>query len=297
MSIGNICNYQCWYCFKGAHEGNHKWFDYDILIKNTDRLLNWYMQQGKTTFDIHFVGGEPTHWPKLLDYITYLKTNYNCLISMTSNGSKKIELWQKFSMYFDKIHLSYHHRQSNIDSFIKVADLLYKNKVIVSASAMMDPSAWNECMLAVGKMKKSKHRWTIRYAEILSNKEYTEDQRQILHKHKARSANPFWFYLNNKYKATKVRVDNKHVPDNHLLVNKLNKFKDWQCNLGIDWIHVGPNGELSGTCGEILFGREKNYNFRRKSFYRKFNPTLQPVICTKTECLCMPETNISKCLV
>jgi len=297
MSIGNICNYQCWYCFKGAHEGNHKWFNYDILIKNTDRLLNWYKNQGKTKFDIHFVGGEPTHWPKLLDYIKYLKDNYNCLISMTSNGSKKLDLWNKFAKYFDKIHLSYHYRQANLQSFINVADLLYKNKVIVSASVMMDPLDWDKCILAIEKMKKSKYRWTIRYSEILSNKEYTEKQKIILKKHKARSANPLWFFINNKYKSTKIYVDKKRVPDNYILVNKLNKFKGWKCNLGLDWIHISPNGELSGTCGQHLFGKDKNYNFRQKTFYKKFNPTLQPVICNQCECKCMPETNISKCLV
>lgn len=297
MSIGNICNYQCWYCFKGAHEGNHKWFDYDILIKNTDRLLNWYMSQGKTKFDIHFVGGEPTHWPKLLDYIKYLKENYNCLISMTSNGSKKLDLWNKFAKYFDKIHLSYHYKQANLQSFIDVADLLYKNKVIVSASVMMDPLDWDKCVLAIEKMKKSKYRWTIRYSEILSNEKYTEKQNIILKKHKARSANPLWFFINNKYKSTKIYVNEKRVPDNYILVNKLNKFKGWKCNLGLDWIHINPNGELSGTCGQHLFGKDKNYNFRQKTFYKKFNPTLQPVVCTQCECKCMPETNISKCLV
>jgi hypothetical protein len=161
----------------------------------------------------------------------------------------------------------------------------------------MDPLNWNKCILAIDEMKKSKYRWTIRYSEILSNEKYTNKQKIILKKHKARSCNPFWFFINNKYKSTKIYVDKKRVPDNYILVNKLNKFKGWKCNLGLDWIHISPNGELSGTCGQYLFGKDKNYNFRQKTFYKKFNPTLQPVICNQCECKCMPETNISKCLV
>jgi MoaA/NifB/PqqE/SkfB family radical SAM enzyme len=295
LSIGNICNYQCWYCFEGAHEGNHKWFDYEVLLANTKHLFDWYIANGKTKFDIHFVGGEPTHWPKLLDYIKYLKENYNCLISMTSNGSKKIQLWKNLSKYFDKVQLSFHHQQADIDTFIKVADLLYENKVIVSTSVMMDPIHWNRCMYAIQKMKYSKHRWTIRYAEILSKHEYTNEQKTILKKHKARSANWLWFLRNNRYKPTKIYVNHKKVKDNYLLVNKLNKFKGWRCNLGVDWIHINPAGTLTGTCGQTLYNDTRKYNFRDPGFTQMFNPKLLPVICEKECCLCMPETNITKC--
>lgn len=296
MSIGNICNYQCWYCFEGAHEGNHKWFNYELLLKNTKHLFDWYIKNGKTKFDIHFVGGEPTHWPQLKDYIKYLKENYDCLISMTSNGSKKIELWKSLAKYFDKVHLSYHHKQANLDQFIAVADLLYESKVIVSASVMMDPLCWNECMCAIEKMKHSKHKWAIRYSEILSKYKYSAEQEKVLKKHKARNANLFWFIKNNKYKSTKIYVDNKKVKDNYLLVNKYNSFKGWKCNLGVDWLHISPNGNISGTCGQTLFGETKTYNFRDESFVDVFNPRLQSVICEKECCLCMPETNISKCI-
>jgi organic radical activating enzyme len=296
MSIGNICNYQCWYCFKGAHEGNYKWYDYNLLIKNTEHLFNWYIRNGKTKFDIHFVGGEPTHWPKLLDYIKYLKSNYNCLISMTSNGSKKLSLWENLAEYFDKVQLSYHYNHANLESFIQVADLLYSKGVIVSVNAMMDPKNWDNCVDAINQMKKSKHRWSIRYCELISDIQYTDEQIKLLKKHKARSSNPVWFLLNNKYKPLKIKVDNKTVDENYLLVNKLNSFTGWTCNLGIDWLHISSSGEVGGACGEYVFGENVKYNFRDSDFSRKFNPSFIATICSKKNCNCVPETNITKCL-
>jgi organic radical activating enzyme len=296
MSIGNVCNYQCWYCFKGAHEGNYKWYDYDLLIKNTDHLFKWYIKNRKTKFDIHFVGGEPTHWPKLIEYVKYLKRNYNCLISMTSNGSKKISYWNEIAKFFDKIQLSFHYLQADLEKFIAVADLLYSKGTIVSVNAMMDPKHWNECVDAIKQMKKSKYRWTIKYSEILSNISYNEEQLQLLKKHKARSCNPFWFFWYNKYKPLVVKVDNRKVLENYLLVNKLNNFKGWNCNLGIDWLHISPSGEIGGTCGELVFNEKKKYNFRSKNFLEVFNPKFIPTICNKNSCNCLPEININKFL-
>lgn len=296
MSIGNICNYQCWYCFKGAHEGNYKWYDYNILIKNTDHLFQWYIRNGKSRFDIHFVGGEPTHWPDLIEYVKYLKSKYNCLISMTSNGSKKLSYWNDISNYFDKIQLSYHYSQADLQKFIDVADLLYSKGVIISVNTMMDPLKWDECIAAIDQMKTSNYCWTIKYSEILSNIPYSETQKQTLKKHKARNSNFFWFWLNNKYKPLVIKVDNKKVLENYLLVNKLNNFKGWNCNLGIDWLHIGPNGDIGGTCRELVFGESKLYNFRSIDFSDQFNPVFKSVICNKKSCSCLPEINITKCL-
>ena len=42
LSIGNVCNYKCWYCFPGSNEGNHKFPDYEIFKNNITHLLNYY---------------------------------------------------------------------------------------------------------------------------------------------------------------------------------------------------------------------------------------------------------------
>ena len=300
LSIGNICNYQCNYCFPGANEGNHKWPDYDLLVRNTTHLLDYYMNKtNKRVFDIHFVGGEPTHWPKLLDFIQYLKKHYDCLISMTSNGSKKLDYWKLIAPYFDRVNLSYHHKQADIETFRTICDYLYEQRVVFGVNAMMDPHHWDKCMHAVDYLKQSKHKWSIRYSEILGpNYVYTQSQKQTLEKHRARGSNWLWFWRNNKYYTSRVKIvddrGERSVKDNTILLERLNNFKGWHCSVGVNWIHVAHDGTISGTCGQTLYGEEENYNLRDADFIKKFKPVIREAVCGQSSCNCLFETNMPK---
>ncbi len=300
LSLGNVCNYKCWYCFPGANEGDQKFPDYETFKTNITHLLNYYKDNGKEIFDISYVGGEPTHWPKLIDFTKYLKENFNCLISMTTNGSKKMDYWKQIAPYFDRIHMSCHHQYVNLEKFRDVCDYLYTQNVIVSVSVMMDPTCWDTCMYMVEQLKKSKKRWTIRYVELLGhNITYIDDQIKILNKHRARGPNLFWFWKNNKYFKSKVIAtsDNGNLiklKDNGILLNRWNTFYGWECSVGSNWIHVGTTGHISGTCGEKLYNDTKIYNLRDKNFVSTFNPTIGPTTCKQISCNCMAETNMPK---
>ena len=156
LSLGNICNYKCWYCWPGSNEGNYKWPDLDLLKTNISHLINHYLKNSnKKEIDIHFVGGEPTHWPKLFEFIAFLKDNFNCIISMTSNGSKKLEWWKQVAPYFDRIQISCHQQYVNRDHLREICDMLYENDVTVSVSVMMDPDCWDDCMSTIEYLKNS----------------------------------------------------------------------------------------------------------------------------------------------
>ena len=46
--IGNTCNFNCWYCFKGSHEGTHRWTDdMEQLVENFKHLFSKYKAIGK----------------------------------------------------------------------------------------------------------------------------------------------------------------------------------------------------------------------------------------------------------
>lgn len=300
LSLGNVCNYKCWYCFDGANEGNHKFPEYETFTKNISHLLNHYKANGKKIFNISFVGGEPTHWPRLIDFIQYLKENFHCVISMTTNGSKKLDYWKRIAPYFDRIQMSCHHQYVDIEKFRDICDYLYTQNVIVSASVMMDPNCWDKCINLVDYLKSSKKRWTIRYAELLGKGiTYTKIQTNILNLHRARGPNLFWFWKNNKTYMSKVIVTTMSghkikMQDNGILLKRLNNFYGWECNLGVDWIHVSFEGYISGTCGQMLYNQQFKYNLRDKDFSTNFNPTIMPVLCKQLSCNCMAETNMPK---
>lgn len=304
LSIGNVCNYKCWYCWPDSNLGNYKFPNFDLLKKNISHLFDHYLKNStKKRFSVHFCGGEPSHWPKLLDFSKFLKDEYDCLISMTSNGSKKFDWWIKAAPLFDRIHLSCHHEFIDLENFRNVCDYLYKQNVLVNASVMMDPFAWDKCINIVEYLKKSKHKWTIAYTEIVDHRvNYSKEQKKILSAHRARGSNIFWFLKNNKYYLSKVTaVDDqgkKHkMSDIEILLRRLNNFYGWSCSVGVNWIHISMKGEISGTCGQLLYGEQENFNIFDENFVTKFNPIIQNSVCTKTQCICPPETVMPKFLL
>lgn len=301
LILGNYCNYKCWYCWPGANAGTIKFPDLELLKKNISHLINYYRKNTKKkVFDIHFCGGEPTHWKHFPEFIRFLKENFNCLISMTSNGSKKLEWWEKNVKYFDRIHLSCHHEFVELEEYRNLCDYIYEQNVIVSVSVMMDPNKWDKCMDIIDYLKKSKRQWTIRYVEIIDkNVIYTDEQKSVLSKHRARRVNLWYFWKNNKYYRSKVVVKDEtgkthRFQDNEILLKKLNNFSGWECSVGVNWINISMNGTISGTCGEHLYKNDFNYNLYDLDFEKVFNPVIQSTPCTKIECRCVIETVMPK---
>ena len=301
INIGNICNYKCWYCWPNSNTGDQPWPDLETLKTNIAHLIVYYKEHtNKQVFDIHFCGGEPTHWPKLGDFIKYCKENFNCLISMTSNGSKKRTWWNKYGQYFDRIHMSCHHEYVKIDQYRDLCDDLVDRGVVVSVSMMMDPHAWDECIKIVEQLKQSKRQWTIRYVDIIDpNVTYNEEQYAVLQQHRARRVNPIWFWRHNKYYVSKVTVvddqGKKHrFNENEILLKKMNNFYGWECSVGVNWVDISSTGRISGTCGQILYNEDQNYNLYDADFAEKFQPTVRPSICTQTKCVCNIETVMPK---
>jgi organic radical activating enzyme len=301
ISLGNYCNYQCWYCWPGSNSGTHKFPELEVIKQNISHLINYYKEHtNKQVFDIHFCGGEPTHWKQLPQFVQFLKQEFNCLISMTSNGSKKMSWWQDNARYFDRVHLSCHHEYVNIEEYRNLCDYLYTQNVVASVSVMMDPRAWNRCMELVQYLKGSRKQWTIRYVEIVdATVQYSPEQLAVLAQHRARRLNPFFFLRNNKYHRSRITVKDslhkKHkLQDNEILLRKLNNFHGWECSVGVHWIHVGMTGRLSGTCNQKLYGEADYYNLYDADFVNKFQPTIKQAVCEQLTCLCNIETVMPK---
>ncbi len=301
INLGNYCNYKCWYCWPGSNSGTHKFPNLDLIKKNLSHLIDYYINNSdKRIFDIHFCGGEPSHWPKLIEFVAFLKEKYSCLISMTTNASKSMEWWTKAAPYFDRVHVSCHREFSDPEHLKTVCDYLYSNRVVASVSVMMDPRAWDQCMNIVEQLKTSRKSWTIRYVEIIDpTVEYSDNQKQILSKFRARKPNIFWFLRNNKYyisKVTAVDSTNKkyRLEDNEILLKRLNNFYGWNCSVGVNWLNISMNGTIAGTCNQKLYGENEYYNLYDTEFAEKFQPVLQYSICEQTSCVCSVETVMPK---
>ncbi len=301
---GNICNYKCSYCFPGSNEGNMPWPDVDIVKRNISHLLDHYIKNGKDTFELFLVGGEPTIWKKLPDLTKFLKSNYEISISISTNGSCSSSWWGKNSQYYDSIDISVHHESADIDHIIQVADTIYEKNTFVVANVLMDPYHFDKCQSNLENLFLSKQQWPIIAKTVTYNGKtfYDDEQRLYFNNSMKRLPNLEWYYsLRSKPARIKkiwiVKEDDQkeQLPnDRWITLNQLNYFKGWQCNLGVDHIKIQPTGEITGGCFQTLYGLTSSFNLYDENFTTKFFPEIKPVICSKDICSCSNEISINK---
>lgn len=302
LFLSDYCNYQCWYCSKDFNGRTTRWPKLDVLLPNFLHLLDYYVAYGKNKFVIHIGGGEPSQWPNLVEFVSGVKKHHNCIISLTTNGSRTVRWWNENVKHFDHVGLSVHHEQVDAAHLATVGDIIYKNKVAVWASVLMDSAAWDKCIGIIDTLKKSRYKWAITSDQIhAENINYTDEQKKYLNKRTQRANSIFYdLFVNNKkrprYEKPTVHIDNhyKKVPTTWLLLNGYNNFKGWSCNVGVDTAFIDKTGNIRGSCGNKLFNEDFYYNIFDEDFKIKFKPNIKPVVCEMTSCVCQPETNCTK---
>jgi MoaA/NifB/PqqE/SkfB family radical SAM enzyme len=304
----DVCNYKCRYCFPGSNAGRYSWpKDLKLVVDNFSHLFDQYIKSGKDQIELQILGGEPTLWPELDKFISQLKDRYNFIASVQSNGSRTIRWWQENAQVFDKVNLSAHYKQIDLPHFTLVADTLYDTGVYVDVSVCMDPFAWDECASMIDYFKSnSRRKWYIgtqKIEEADGANLYTPEQLEFLSNSIKRYPS-IWYAFNQRknfnINRSVVQFDNgksKKVKHNQVQLNDWNHFYGWKCNVGIDMFYINPTGELSGSCGQSLYGLDTKFNIYDQDFKTTFNPKIQPTICKLQGCYCTPETLLTKTLV
>lgn len=294
--LGNTCNFKCNYCFPGSNEGNKPWPKYNIAVENFTHLLKKYNKPVR----LYFVGGEPTLWKDFPKFCAKVK-EYNVITSMSTNGSRKLSWWDKNWQYFDIVNVSVHHEFSNIEQTKKLLDFLYDKEIECNADVLIDPNCFDKCVNIVEQLQIGTKPWTIVAKPVLKNGKtfYTNNQEQYLKSCIKRYPLMSWYEKVKRIPRTeiKVKTDNEEfiINDNGwFAINGLNRFRGWNCRLGVDSIKIESTGTIHGNCGEFLYGEKFKYNLYDKNFIKNFNPILQPVLCNRDICSCSGEAGITK---
>lgn len=307
----NICNFKCRYCFPDAHAGtNRSPADLDMVVKNFRTLFDYYKKTlKKNKFHLHISGGEPTLWADLGLFIQQIKKEHDVYVSVISNGSRTIRWWKEYGSYIDNAILSLHVAQADIDHHILISDTLYSLGKKVTVLVLMDSTNWSESVKAIDYMKvHSKYSWFIQAKEIVNFHQYNSSQKQFLSKETKRWPNVLWFLKNCKLLfngsirpiESKAKLEDRSTlfASSNTYINKnLNGFYGWDCHIGLESIYIHWDGNIQGSCGQILFNQKNSYNILDRDFYQKFNPDLVPTRCAISACNCSPETHITKILV
>lgn len=303
--LGNLCNYKCWYCFPEANTGTHPFPTLDIVKQNIVSLINHYLDSGIVDeVQISLVGGEPTLWKDLGKFAEYVSKNSKCKLYLITNGSRTLRWWDEYSKYFDSINISIHHEKVDLDHILNLTDMLYKKNLCFFTDVLMDHTQWDKCLNIVEKLSASKNKFMVLAKPIHVNSQtyYTDEQRLYLQTHLKRKPAlktivKYWKTFKDISDITVLFDNNETIKiknEHYFIVNMMNKFEGWACNLGINFLFIDRSGNLTGTCGQKLYGMDHYYNINDIKFSETFKPIFSPVICEQKLCLCAAETALTK---
>jgi len=300
----DVCNYTCNYCFPGSNAGKYPYpKNLNLIVDNFSHLFDYYKHNGYETIELQILGGEPTLWPELDEFIIRLKNKHNFIASVQSNGSRTIRWWQEKAQVFNKVTLTAHHKETNLAQFVTIADTLFDTDVYVEVSVCMDSTDWDKCVNMVEYFKRvGRNKWYIGTQKLEGSigTNYTQDQLDYLSHSTKR--NPSLFYAfrmrkNFSINRSKVIFDNgstQTVRHNQVQINDWNHFFNWQCHVGLEMFYINPNGKLTGSCGSNIYGLDDTFNIYDIDFKEKFNPELKTTRCPYLGCYCTPETRMTK---
>lgn len=303
--LGNLCNYKCWYCFPGSNEGDSPFPNVEIVKKHIVSLINYYLDSDLIDeVQLSLLGGEPTLWKDLGQFVEYVSKNSKCKIYLITNGSRTLRWWKEYAEYFDSINISIHHERLDLDHIISLADLLYEKDVFFYTDVLMDHTAWGKCLDIVNRLIDTDKKFMVLAKPININSQifYNDEQKEYLQTHmKRRPSLATWFrnrkMLNGISKITaifdngeKIKTKNEH----YFALNMLNRFQGWQCNLGVNYLFINRQGKLTGACGQRLYNIDSDYSINDIDFSEKFNPKISPVICQQKVCGCPGEIALTK---
>ena len=307
--IGLACNFSCTYCAEYRRSGFGK---KEEIISAIDRLSD--NLRGRK-IDLLLGGGEPSIHPDIKEICKHIhgkKIN----LSMITNGAKRPQLYVDMLKHIQHYTFSLHpemHYQKSLESINAIYNASENPTHSILVNLMMVPGYFNILKELMVEFDKKNIRYILRrirplfdsddkpiLPEIISTRKvhkrnyedmglskldwgyYTQEEVEFLNSQKkkmSKNTREFWRAPDG---AVEVRESNA----NEILLRKDNRFEGWSCYVGIERLHIYPNGDVyRSTCK--VGGKLGNV-------YTSFSFPTAPITCTKKRCTCAWAVNLSK---
>lgn len=291
LSVGweltSTCNFHCWYCPDYLHDGKYKWPDLEKSLEFFENL-----SKTKDTIYLDLVGGEPTLWPQLSEFLE--RRPSNIFVEVTTNGSRTLNWWNNNSRYIDLVTISFHPNTADPDHTIEVCKLLVRNKVkkvfvwILAVAEKIDVCKYlyeqlEQLGLEIDVVTKPLYNvYGVNKQEQIQLNNSNSEIANILKTNKFKRST----FDMSIVKPVNVFLDNE--PFDYVLaeINKQNDFFGWTCTAGINRLFIHKDGSIMrGSCG--VGGTLGNIN---DGFV-----VPEPIVCTSTKrCRCIDEIKLDK---
>lgn len=293
--VSNVCNFKCSYCNSFSNGGDNNNIVDNKTIKNIEKILETYKNNGINRFILKLTGGEPTIYniQNIIDTFKNLIPDDKLSVIIHTNLSQSISWWKTNYHYFDEVNCSFHTEFTNTNKYIEKVVFL-QDKVQTCTRLMMKPNNFDKCLYTANKIKELSQNYDIEYVPLLKtlspNAErmnYSSDELDILKNTHEKSftitvkkpniGGSISHYINNSEKTN----------INEIISTNKNKFKGYNCNI-FENIFISSNGNITqSTCGQ---GNDVGNIFGEINEQK----IMKSVTCNKNTCTCGADIHNTK---
>jgi MoaA/NifB/PqqE/SkfB family radical SAM enzyme len=268
--IHNHCNYNCLYCADIIKNGRIDYPNLENAVSAVEQI-NQYAKDNKKICNYYITGGEATMWPFLIDLLEKIKY-HNSIVKLRSNGSLAIDEWNRMLDFVDYVNLEYHPEFSNPAHFIMSVNSSIKKNKLGSVLFNMIPERWDEIDDIITKIKNiwedAPIKKKILFNDPVVNQEIKPYEDEQIKQLSNQSGDLIFTDDNQKEIITDYQ---------RLIIEKKNKFINYQCMIGVEQIVIDAYGRVGkGHC------RVGGY-IGRLGGELKFSP--KPVQCIREYCI------------
>jgi MoaA/NifB/PqqE/SkfB family radical SAM enzyme len=311
FTVSNKCNYHCLYCPPKLNSGSTPLISIETYIRFFTDLIkdNPEIMEYEKRF-VGLTGGEPTIYPGIDNLIDYFKENkFN--IGLDTNGSAKMDFWEKNLSKINMTNLSVHPRYANFKHVLDIVRLGIEKKSIVKVAVIMDMENWDRAIEAVDffkennipimefkglvfKLGKKNHKNTTKSNDYYNS--YTDEQIDWIKNNTYHNNIDNLSEINPNYQTRTAYVvyeddTKKKFLGQEIISKDSNRFKNYQCDAGKSNLSVKWDGRITGAhCGikRLTFGNLlENPNLKIKLLKH-------PIICSLEKCGCIADMRIKK---
>lgn len=292
--LSNICNFNCSFCPSSFKDGSKRYLEYSKYIQVIDTLID--SDTSKTVW-FQFTGGEPTLYPKLFSLLKYIKEKGGNT-SMISNGSRTTRWWNELALEgsLDRLYLSYHPEQEQSpDHIIEVNNIMQATDTLTTIfvttqytddlffKAVKDHQKILTEAITVSSLKPISDENILQpYSDFqlktIQNNLYIRSKRwnEIPREKFKKLEKTNWYQTDMTMRF--LDGSTKTASAQYFVEHNLNKFKDWECDIGKDMMIIEIDQVFRGMCkqgGMILDLNNQGIDWQKNS-----------IICQKENCNC-----------
>jgi len=280
-NLGKRCNYDCTYCPSSIHDNFSPHTDINILERTVDKLC----ELGKP-LRISLTGGEPCVHPDIEDFLEYLRMKDIFWVNLTTNGTRGSRWYLQNEMFFNHLVFSLHF-EHDWKRIVQVINEFYDS---TERDFFVNVMAHHDHMDSVRKVVKEFKEKGIKFA--IRRLRWTEGDHNVFDDMRYDGKDLEWILANDATVKPntivfKDQTEQLYLHANDVIKQKLNSFKGWECNAGIESLMINWDGDVhratcrvGGSLGNIYTG--------------SFAVPTEPIECTRDWCTCAADIPLTK---